>query len=87
MYVIHRVLTTLAQIKSYVFDVVRSSIPQHTIDDAFASKNTLAHAVRDRLSALMAEYGYEILVALVADINPDAVVKRSMNDVYGTSAL
>ncbi len=75
----------LDQIKSYVFDVIRSSIPGLLIDDAFASKDTLAHAVRDRLAALMAEYGYEIIAALVVDLNPDRQVKIAMNEINGES--
>lgn len=72
-----------AQIKSYVFDVVRSAIPSLAIDDAFASKATLAHDVQDRLSHVMIEYGYEIIAALVIDLVPDRVVKAAMNEING----
>jgi len=34
-----------AQIKSYVYDVVRSSIPRLELDNAFASKDEIANAV------------------------------------------
>lgn len=64
-----------AQIKSYIFDVVRSSIPQMDIDHAFASKDDVANSVRSQLAALMAEYGYEIIAALVIDIDPNAHIK------------
>ncbi len=73
----------IGQIKSYVFDVIRSSIPLLLIDDAFASKDTLAHAVRDRIATLMSEYGYEIIAALVVDIKPDRAVKIAMNEING----
>ena len=71
------------QIKSYVNDVVRSSIPTMEIDHAFESKSVVAHAVQDRLSVLMAEYGYEIIAALVVDLNPDKAVKAAMNEING----
>ena len=76
-----------AQIRSYVNDVVRSSLPGMELDAAFASKETVAHNVRDRLSVLMAEYGYEIIACLVVDLNPDQRVKSSMNEIMGTSLL
>lgn len=70
-----------AQIKSYVNDVIRSSLPTMELDAAFASKEVVAHAVRDRLASLMAEYGYEIIAALVVDLEPDKSVKAAMNEI------
>ena len=35
----------------------------------------------------MAEYGYEIVAALVTDLDPNAFVKASMNDIVGTLEL
>jgi regulator of protease activity HflC (stomatin/prohibitin superfamily) len=42
-----------AQIRSYVFDVIRSSLPRLDLDDAFASKDEVAKAVKTQLSHLM----------------------------------
>ena len=72
-----------SQIRSYVFDVVRSSIPRLDLDEAFASKDEVANAVKAQLSALMSEYGYEIIAALVIDLDPNAHVKAAMNDING----
>ena len=72
-----------AQIRSYVFDVIRSSLPRMDLDDAFASKNDLAEAVKTQLQHLMAEYGYEIIAALVVDLEPDRHVKAAMNEING----
>jgi regulator of protease activity HflC (stomatin/prohibitin superfamily) len=72
-----------AQIRSYVNDVVRSTIPSLELDAAFSSKETVAHNVLDRLSHLMIEYGYQIIACLVVDINPDARVKFAMNEIMG----
>ena len=63
--------------------MVRSSIPRLDLDHAFSSKNEVATAVKNQLSSLMSEYGYEILVALVTDLNPDKSVKNAMNEING----
>ena len=76
-----------AQIRSYVFDVIRSSLPRMNIDDAFASKNEVADAVKNQLSTLMTEYGYEIKAALVVDLNPDQTVKNAMNEINASQRL
>jgi regulator of protease activity HflC (stomatin/prohibitin superfamily) len=72
-----------AQIRSYVNDVVRSTIPVMELDAAFSSKEHVATNVMDRLSHLMLEYGYQIIACLVVDINPDNRVKFAMNEIMG----
>lgn len=57
------------------------------VDDTFSSKEDVAHAVRDRLSVLMAEYGYEIIAVLVVDIEPDKQVKEAMNEINGKCSI
>lgn len=37
------------QIQSYVFDVVRASVPRLNLDDVFEQKDDIAHAVADEL--------------------------------------
>lgn len=76
-----------SQIKSYVFDVIRSSLPRLDIDEAFESKKHIAEAVQKQLSALMSDYGYEILAALVTDINPNQTVKNAMNEINASQRL
>ncbi len=79
----YKLTDATAQIRSYVNDVIRSSLPTMDLDDAFASKEVVAHAVRDRLTALMSDYGYEIIAALVVDLSPDKNVKAAMNEING----
>ena len=40
----------IAQIRSYVYDVVRSSIPRLELDHVFSSKDDIANAVRKLLN-------------------------------------
>lgn len=76
-----------SQIRSYVFDVIRGSLPTMLLDDIFASKDDLTHAVRDRLSAMMSEYGIQIITSLLADIRPDGDVKNAMNEINAQMRL
>lgn len=71
------------QIMSYVFDVIRGSVPRMELDEAFESKDHIANAVKDQLSLAMAEYGYEIVATLVVDLDPSDYVKSAMNDING----
>jgi regulator of protease activity HflC (stomatin/prohibitin superfamily) len=69
------------QITSYVFDLVRAEIPRLTLDEVFERKDDVATAVKADLSSVMSDFGYGIVKALVTDINPDEVVKTSMNAI------
>jgi regulator of protease activity HflC (stomatin/prohibitin superfamily) len=75
------------QIRSYVFDVVRSTVPRMDLDDAFASKKDIADSVLQQLTAVMSDYGYEIMESLVTDLSPDAKVKASMNEINASKRL
>lgn len=70
-----------SQIKSYVFDVVRAEVPKMKIDDVFERKDDVALAVKGELEESMENYGYNIIKALVTDIDPDEQVKQAMNRI------
>jgi regulator of protease activity HflC (stomatin/prohibitin superfamily) len=69
------------QMKSYAFDVVRSHIPSMDLDEAYADADTIAMHIQETLHRQMAEYGYEIVKALVTNIEPDQRVKDAMNNI------
>jgi regulator of protease activity HflC (stomatin/prohibitin superfamily) len=62
-------------------------VPLKTLDEAFSSKDQLALAVKEQLTHEMKEYGYEIVKALVTDLNPDSNVKASMNEINAQNRL
>lgn len=70
-----------AQITSYVFDVIRAEVPKMRLDDVFERKDDIANAVKAELNDAMEEYGYDIIKALVTDIDPDEQVKAAMNRI------
>jgi hypothetical protein len=49
---------------------VRSEVPRRTLDDAYESKEAVATAVKTALQTEMRRYGYEIVNALVTDLQP-----------------
>ena len=69
------------QITSYVFDVVRAVVPKMKLDDVFEKKDEIANAVKGELNEAMINYGYDIIKALVTDIDPDSEVKTAMNKI------
>lgn len=75
------------QITSFVFDVVRARVPRLKLDDLFEKKDEIAIAVKEEIAQVMREFGYDILKALVTDIEPDAKVRASMNEINAAQRL
>jgi regulator of protease activity HflC (stomatin/prohibitin superfamily) len=70
-----------AQIESYVLASVRGEVPKMKLDDLYENKDRVAGAVEVELKESMADFGYQIVIALVTDISPDDKVKAAMNDI------
>lgn len=75
------------QINAYVFDVVRAKVPKVNLDDLFEKKDEIAVAVKEELNETMGGFGFEIINALVTDIDPDAKVKESMNEINAAQRM
>ena len=75
------------QIQAFIFDVVRARVPTIKLDDVFSKKDEIADAVRNELHEVMSEFGYDIIKALVTDINPDQRVKTAMNEINEAQRL
>ena len=83
----YRLQNAEAQITSYVYDVVRAKVPGIILDNVFETKDDIAQAVKIELEQIMDDFGYGIVKALVTDIDPDANVKESMNQINAAQRL
>ncbi|HXN97979.1 MAG TPA: SPFH domain-containing protein, partial [Candidatus Acidoferrales bacterium] len=63
-----------AQIKAHVENVILSYIPKITLDDSYKQEDSIAAAIKDKLTAVMAKFGYCIENALVTQIIPSDAV-------------
>ncbi len=77
----YKLANPVAQIQSYVEQVILGHVPSMTLDEVFATQSGIAAAVKKELDVDMSEFGYEIVNVLVTDIVPDAKVKAAMNDI------
>lgn len=69
------------QITAYVFDVVRARVPKLNLDEVFDLKDDIADAVKTELGETMEDFGFNIVKALVTDIEPDPKVREAMNEI------
>lgn len=83
----YRLTDPVAQIESYIFDVVRSEIPKLSLDEVFESKDSVAHAIKESLEESMDDFGFQIIRSLITDIDPDEKVKNSMNEINAAERL
>lgn len=71
----------VAQIRAYVFDVIRSEVPQLELDEVFTEKEKLSAAVKTQLTEELGSYGFSIVHTPVTDLDPDLKVKSSLNEM------
>ncbi|XP_057756888.1 hypersensitive-induced response protein 2-like [Arachis stenosperma] len=83
----YRLSNTRGQIQSYVFDVIRASVPKLELDAVLEQKNDIAKSVEEELEKAMSTYGYQIVQTLIVDIEPDTNVKRAMNEINAAARL
>jgi regulator of protease activity HflC (stomatin/prohibitin superfamily) len=83
----YRLTNTHSQIRAYVFDVVRSTVPMMELDHAFESKDEISIQIKTQLAQAMNENGYMIAKALVTDITPDNRVRAAMNEINANKRL
>merc|ERR1719421_2074025 len=83
----YRLTNPRSQIEAYVYDVVRATVPKIDLDDVFTQKEEISLSVKTNLEAHMRSFGYEILATPITDIEPNAEVKRAMNEINKASRL
>ena len=77
----YKLMEPEVQIKSYIEDALRSSVPQLTLDELFEKKDQIALEVQQQVAEEMAGYGYIIVKTLITRVEPDAEVKQAMNEI------
>ncbi|HGC8015811.1 TPA: SPFH domain-containing protein [Streptococcus pyogenes] len=77
----YKLMKPESQIKSYIEDALRSSVPKLTLDELFEKKDEIALEVQHQVAEEMSTYGYIIVKTLITKVVPDAEVKQSMNEI------
>ena len=83
----YKLMRPEAQIKSYIEDALRSSVPKLTLDELFEKKDEIALEVQKQVAEEMSTYGYIIVKTLITKVEPDAEVKQSMNEINAAQEL
>ena len=76
----------VAQMRDFITDALRSSIPVYTLDEVFAKKDDIAKDVNATVSEQMDAYGFTLVSTLITKIALPAEVEDSMNQITPRSA-
>lgn len=69
------------QMRDFITDALRSSIPVYTLDEVFAKKDDIAKDVNATVSEQMDAYGFTLVSTLITKIALPTEVENSMNDI------
>ena len=76
----YKLMRPEAQIKSYIEDALRSSVPKLTLDELFEKKDEIALEVQKQVAEEMSTYGYIIVKTLITKVEPDAEQRKAIVD-------
>lgn len=71
----------VAQMRDFITDALRSSIPGYTLDEVFAKKDDIAKDVNETVSEQMSAYGFTLVSTLITKIALPREVEDSMNQI------
>lgn len=71
----------ISQMRAYLIDALRSAVPGYTLDEVFDKKDSIASDVNATVSAMMREYGYDLVSTLITSIGLPPDVEQSMNKI------
>ena len=71
----------VAQMRDFITDALRSSIPVYSLDEVFSKKDDIAQDVNATVSEQMAAYGFTLVSTLITKIALPAEVEDSMNQI------
>ena len=75
------------QLTALTLDTLRSKLPQMDLDDIFASYDEIAIDLHRTLNGCMNKYGYNIHHALLTYVQPNELVKHSMNEIQASKRM
>ena len=75
----------ISQMRAYLIDALRSAVPGYTLDEVFDKKDSIASDVNATVSAMMREYGYDLVSTLITSIGLPSDVEQSMNKINAQS--
>eukprot|EP01039_Chlorochromonas_danica_P010483 gene10483-11613_t len=76
-----------AQMKAYIYDSIRASLCQMTLDESFESKEEISMQLKAHLQEIMSTYGISIIQALVTDLSPNQKVRDAMNEINASKRM
>ncbi len=75
---------SVAQMKDYLADALRSQIPNRTLDEVFSEKDAIAQSIDQVVAAKMLGYGYVLVTTLITSIRLPKEVQESMNHIIAS---
>ena len=83
----YKLTNPAVQMESYIFDVVRATVPSMELDEVFTNKEAIAAEIKTALDKQMKDFGFTIAKALVNDIRPaeNVVAASSASPITATT--
>lgn len=83
----YRCTDPAAILNNHVLNSIRAKIPLYKLEALYVERGTISQQLKDEVDQEMAEFGIEIVSALIADIDPGDEITSAMNDIQRLQRL
>ncbi|EAN82558.1 hypothetical protein C3747_229g59 [Trypanosoma cruzi] len=77
----------LKVIQSYVENCVETKIPLYNLDALFIERGTISQQLKSETDAVIEGYGWDIVSALITEIDPGAAMTEAINSIQKNQRL
>lgn len=75
------------QISDYASNVIRGQVPRYTVDEIFVVRDEIEKSLKAELDKNMERFGFNIVAALITDIDPNDSIKQAMSQINTNARL
>lgn len=85
--VYYRIPQTEYMIRGYVMNSIRAKIPTYKLEALYVERSTISEQLKEEVDGVMADYGIDIMSALIVDIKPAYGVSEAMDKIQKVQRL
>lgn len=83
----YKALSPVDVLNNHILNSIRAKIPLYKLEALYVERGTISEQLKEEVDQEMADFGVEIVSALIADIDPGPQITAAMNDIQRLQRL
>lgn len=83
----YKVLDPRQAMSSLIFNSIRAKVPTYLLEALYVERGTISQQLKNEVDRVMESYGFEIVSALISDIDPGNEITNAMDTIQRLQRL